>query len=103
MGFLVCHQRAGRGYGIRRCSLVGLIARGIVLITAFAILSACGESADARYDTGYSDGYAVGYNTTCQIRATLIEGDWGDKNYSRGYADGVTAGTAACNADRQRE
>ena len=39
-------------------------------------LSGCWEDEDERFDVGYDDGYAVGYNTTCKIRATLIEGDW---------------------------
>ena len=65
------------------------------------ILSSCGESNVAAYDRGYDDGYAVGYNTTCQIRATLIAGDWDNANYSRGYADGNTAGTIACNASKR--
>jgi hypothetical protein len=26
--------------------------------------------------------YATGYNTTCKIRATLIEGDWDDEHYT---------------------
>ena len=56
----------------------------------------CGESQDSAYDRGYDDGYAVGYNTTCQIRSTLIAGDWDNKHYSRGYADGNSAGTQAC-------
>ena len=64
------------------------------------ILSACGPSADSRYDTGYSDGYAEEYNTTCKIRATLVEGDWEDKNYSRGYQDGRVDGATDCKAKK---
>lgn len=63
-------------------------------------LNAC-EAPDSAYDRGYSDGYAVGYNTTCEIRATLIAGDWDSKHYSRGYADGQTDGAIACNNDRR--
>lgn len=69
-------------------------------------LSSCGEigkNADERYDVGYSDGYAVGYNTACEIRATLIEGDWKDEDYSRGYAAGHTDGVIACNDDRKKD
>lgn len=69
-------------------------------LLAALVLAGC-EDSDAAYDRGYSDGYAVGYNTACEIRATLIEGDWSNSNYSRGYADGQTAGTIACNADRE--
>lgn len=72
------------------------------LILAFIALSGCGSQSEERYDLGYSDGYAVGYNTACEIRATLIEGDWKNEHYSRGYADGQTAGTIACNEDRRR-
>ena len=50
------------------------------LFSIFAVLlmlSGCiGEDADERLDAGYSDGYAVGYNTECKIRTTLIEGDF---------------------------
>ena len=56
----------------------------------------CGPSADSRFDSGYSDGYAVGYNTTSKIRATLVEGDWEDKNYAAGYRAGYSAGAVAC-------
>jgi len=56
----------------------------------------CGESSDASYQRGYSDGYAVGYNTACKIRATLIAGDWDNKHYSRGYSAGSTSGIVAC-------
>lgn len=67
----------------------------ISIVLLFFIVS-CGESSDSAYDRGYDDGYAVGYNTTCQIRSTLIAGDWDNKHYSRGYADGNSAGTQAC-------
>ena len=59
-------------------------------------LFGCGESADKRFDSGYSDGYAVGYNTACKIRATMVKGDWDDEEYSNGYAKGKSAGTTAC-------
>lgn len=52
------------------------------------LLAGC-ENADERYDVGFDDGYAVGYNTTCEIRATLIDGDWDSENYKAGYADGA--------------
>ena len=66
---------------------------GALLVLAFA---GCGPNADARYDAGYSDGYAAGYNTTCQIRSTLVEGDWDDKNYASGYRDGYASGAQDC-------
>ena len=73
-----------------------------VIATAFfsIFLSGCGESADTRYNSGFSDGYAEGYNTTCKIRATMVKGDWDDKHYSRGYQDGRADGAADCRAKR---
>ena len=68
----------------------------ILLLTFSVAVVGCGPSADSRYDSGYGDGYAAGYNTTCKIRATLIEGDWEDKNYSAGYRAGYSAGAVAC-------
>jgi len=58
-------------------------------------------SPEERYDVGYDDGYASGYNTACEIRTTLIEGDWGNEHYSRGYSEGQTAGINACNQEKQ--
>ena len=50
-----------------------------LIILSFALLS-CADP-DERLDVGYSDGYAVGFNTTCIIRATLVEGDWKNKDW----------------------
>ena len=58
---------------------------------------ACGGST---YDQGYDDGYAAGYNTTCDIRATLIEGDWDDEDYSKGYRAGYEDGAQDCRESR---
>lgn len=69
-------------------------------IVGVLLLAAC-ESGDEAYDRGYDDGFAVGYNTACEIRATMIAGDWSNADYSRGYADGQTDGTVACNRDRR--
>jgi len=70
--------------------------RSIVLI-ANALLSWCNkDDADERFDVGYSDGYTVGNNTECQIRATLIESDFDDEDYSRGYTPGMVYGKTAC-------
>jgi hypothetical protein len=63
-----------------------------ILIAIAALLSGCGQSADSRYDAGYKDGYAEGYNTTLELRATLVEGDWKDKNYKQGYDEGRIQG-----------
>ena len=56
-----------------------------------------------QYGIGYRDGYAVGYNTACEIRATMIHGTWEEPEYSRGYSDGQTAGILVCNSDRGAE
>lgn len=69
------------------------------LICAF-VLSACGPDPEERADVGYDDGYAVGYNTTCKIRATLIEGDWDNEDYTQAYELGYADGAAACKAER---
>lgn len=53
-------------------------------------------SSDDDYQYGYNDGYAAGYNTTCKIRATMIKGDWDDKDYSRGYRAGYEDGAFDC-------
>lgn len=74
--------------------------RSVYLLPALMFLTACSDP-EERYDVGYGDGYAVGYNTTCKIRATLIEGDWDDENYTRGYTVGNIDGSLACKqADR---
>lgn len=64
-------------------------------------LTGCSGVDEEAYDRGYDDGYAVGYNTTCEVRSTMIEGDWSDEDYSRGYAEGQTEGAIACNADKE--
>ncbi len=72
------------------------------VIAPFLVLLLAGCAAgSATYDSGRNDGYAVGYNTACEIRATMIEGDWDSAEYARGYAAGVTAGIQACNAERK--
>lgn len=73
---------------------INLLSAGLL-----AAVAAC-DNSEGRYDTGYDDGYAAGYNTTCEIRATLVEGDWGDKDYSAGYREGYAAGSLACQKDR---
>ena len=74
-----------------------------MLLVGVLVLYGGGPSAEERYDTGYDDGYATGYNTTCEIRATLIEGDWTDENYSKGYRDGYAQGSLDCVRERKRE
>ena len=79
----------------------------LAVLMSLLALTGCGDGAEKeaakRQNTGYGDGYAVGYNTACEIRATMIEGAWDDKNYSRGYAKGIEAGIIDCNSFRKRE
>lgn len=67
-----------------------------LLLALALIVVGCGQQAEERYDAGWNDGHAAGYNTTCKIRATLVEGDWEDREYSRGYNDGYSEGTSEC-------
>jgi hypothetical protein len=71
-----------------------------LLFVLALIAVGCGESTEERYDAGWNDGYAAGYNTTCEIRATLIEGDWDDSNYSSGHRDGYAEGARDCRNGR---
>jgi len=50
-------------------------------------------------DMGYDDGYAVGYNTTCEIRATMIHG-LESQEYQTAYRRGYIDGSEACRRDR---
>ena len=53
------------------------IKKRLIIIPMISVLSGWVEDdGDERLDAGYSDGYAVGDNTECKIRATLIEGDF---------------------------
>ena len=71
-----------------------------VLIVLAVILAGCGESRDM-YELGYGDGFASGYNTTCKIRGTLIEGAWDDKEYSEGYRAGYADGATDCTSGKK--
>ena len=79
--------------GLARCLF------GVLGLMALLVLSGCGD-AEERYDAGYGDGYAVGYDTVCEIRAASIEGDFNDADYARGYAAGQADGIMACNSDK---
>ncbi len=75
----------------------------IIVVVASLSLSLFGcaddgifESREDAYARGYGDGYAAGYNTTCEIRATLIAGDWDKDGYSDGYRSGYQEGALAC-------
>lgn len=74
--------------------------RTIILIVSASLLTSC-EDYEAEYDRGYSDGYAAGYNTACEIRATLISGDWDSTGYSEGYSRGQSDGIEECNRERR--
>lgn len=67
---------------------------------AILAVAGCGASDASRYDSGHGDGYAAGFNTTCEIRSTMIAGDWDDEDYTRGYHDGYADGAADCVAQR---
>ena len=65
---------------------------GLLLVLLFA--AGCWEEEGTTYDAGHSDGYAVGYNTFCNIRATAIWGKFDYPDYARGYSDGEAEGIA---------
>lgn len=71
----------------------------IALLSSVLALQACSDP-DERYDVGYDDGYAAGFNTTCEIRATLIEGDFENSHYQQGYEAGYAEGARACREGR---
>ena len=76
--------------------------RGFIFITTaicVSSMSGCDAFKD-KYDAGYDDGWAAGYNTTCKIRATMIEGDWDSESYSKGYSDGYADGSYECRNQR---
>jgi hypothetical protein len=62
----------------------------LIFLPFVIILSACSQA------DKYDDGYATGYNTTCKIRATLIEADWDNESYSKGYRQEYQTGSIAC-------
>ena len=64
----------------------------ICTIVVIAGLVACGEPPKG-YDSGFSDGYAGGFNSVCYPeRSNIIWGDWESKKYSAGYSDGKSSG-----------
>jgi hypothetical protein len=75
---------------------VKMIRKRALILISVLLLQGCFSDSDADYDYGYGDGYGAGYNTTCKIRATMIKGDWDNKDYSRGYREGYTDGSYAC-------
>ena len=73
-------------------------SKAVMTVIAVALVG-CSEGGGG-YEAGYDDGLAVGYNTECEIRTTLIEGNFDNASYARGYAEGQAAGIIACNNDR---
>ena len=69
------------------------------IAAALAFAGCESEGFDDAYDRGYSDGYAAGYNTTCEIRATMIAGDWDIDGYKSGYDSGYADGSEQCKVD----
>ncbi|MHB1109710.1 MAG: hypothetical protein ACYCZU_05265 [Devosia sp.] len=69
--------------------------RRLSLLATLTLLAGC-TSSDERYDDGYSDGHAAGYNTECKFGSTLIEGDFDNSNYAAGYEAGQRAGIRDC-------
>jgi len=71
--------------------------KSIILIVLIVLVVRHFNEPEDKYGVGYDDGYATGYNTTCEIRATLIEGDWENDSYFIGYKTGYRDGSFACN------
>ena len=70
------------------------------MILSILLLQGCFSDSDADYEYGYGDGYGAGYNTTCNIRATMVKGDWSNEDYSKGYRDGYADGSFDCRNKR---
>ena len=67
-----------------------------LILGSLSLLFVSGCDSKDWSDAGYSDGFAVGYNTTCEIKATLIEGNWDNEEYSEAYEVGYADGAIAC-------
>ena len=74
---------------------------GATALTSLLAAFGC-DSAASRYDYGYGDGFAAGYNTKCEIRATIVKADWDDKHYSNGYRDGYADGALHCQHEQRQ-
>lgn len=72
----------------------------VVAVVAATMLTGF-RVAPKTYDQGYSDGYAIGYRTTCSVGATRLNGDWDSPSYKRGYVHGLRAGVRACLGGRR--
>lgn len=71
---------------------------GVFLLSL--LLAGCSDWSE-REDVGFDDGYAVGYNTACGIRTSVVEGDFNNDRYANAYERGREAGAAACLTDRE--
>jgi hypothetical protein len=76
--------------------------RRCFIALSFVMIACSSDGYDQAYDRGYGDGYAVGYNTTCEIRATMISGDWDTEGYKSGYDVGYVAGEKQYKLDEPR-
>ena len=68
--------------------------QAIIILSIALLLQGC--KGRNMYDLGWNDGHASGYNTTCEIRSTIIEGAWDNIAYSIGYSEGYAAGAKEC-------
>jgi hypothetical protein len=68
--------------------------QSLLLVSSIAsVLSACDNK--GAESNGYQDGYAATVNTTCNFRATMIDGNFDNGAYSKGYSKGAQAGALA--------
>ena len=74
--------------------------RLLILFLMSLLLISCGND-EKTYDSGYNDGFAEGYNTQCQIRATIVYGHWDSAEYSKRYNAGRNDGAQACIVDKR--
>jgi len=65
------------------------LAHTVAAVMVAVTLQAYGESADTRWDNGYSDGYGI----SCGNQGHLIDRDWDDEDYSQGYSAGHASGS----------
>ena len=68
--------------------------QAIIILSIALLLQGC--KGRNMYDLGWDDGHASGYNTTCEIRSTIIEGAWDNIAYSMGYSEGYATGAKEC-------
>jgi hypothetical protein len=64
--------------------------RQMILIMPLLLATISCDSKDSE-SAGYQDGYAATINTSCNIRGTLIAGNFNQPAYARGYSKGSNA------------